>query len=51
VTRGWLVKDNPEYVVLASTLALTERGTVYGCGEVIAIPKGGFVKKIKRMKV
>ncbi len=51
VSRGWLVKDTKEYLVLAGTLSLTRSGKVYGYGEVIAIPKGGFVKKVRRLKV
>ncbi len=51
VSRGWLVKETKEYLVLAGTLSLTSSGKVYGFGEVIAIPKKGFVVKMKRMKV
>ncbi len=51
VTRGWLVKETKEYLVLAGTLSLNPSGTVYAFGEVITIPKGGFVTKVKRMKV
>ncbi len=50
VTRGWLVKDEPGYLVLAGTLSLSPSGKVRGFGEVIAIPKGGFVTKVKRVK-
>ncbi len=51
VTRGWLVKETKEFVVLAGTMSLTRSGKPSGFGEVIAIPKGGFVKKVKRLKV
>ncbi len=50
VTRGWLVEDTPTHLVLAGTLSLNRSGVVHGFGEVIAIPKGGFVTKVKRVK-
>ncbi len=52
VTRGWLVKETDEYVVIAGTLLWKEGGgSVELAGEMICIPKGGFTQKIKRLKV
>ncbi len=51
VSRGWLIEDKPTHLVLAGTLSLNLAGNVYGFGEVIAIPKKGFVTKVKRVKV
>ncbi len=51
VTRGWLVEDTPKSVTLAGTLSLSPRGTVSGYGEVLVIPKRGFVVKVKKVKV
>ncbi len=52
VTRGWLVRETDKYVVLAGTLLWKEDGgNVELAGEIIAIPKGGFVTKMRRLKV
>ncbi len=51
VSRGYVVKETDTFLVLAATVSSNPSGTVRGFGEVIAIPKGGFVTKVKRLKV
>ncbi len=51
VTHGWLIEDTAEHVTLAGTLSLNRAGKVHGYGEVISIPKKGFVKKMKGVKL
>ena len=48
-TRGWLIKDEKDYIVIAGTVAHEDRGEETLYGEVLAIPRGWA--KIKRLKV
>ncbi len=51
VSRGYVVKETNTFLVLAATVSLNKNGEIRGFGEVIAIPKGGFVTKVRRLKV
>lgn len=51
VSRGWLIEDKPSHVTLAGTLALNSTGDVSGFGEVISIPRKGFVLKVRKVKL
>ncbi len=46
VTRGWLLEDGKEEVVIAATVQVEGPDV----GEVIAIPRG-MVKRIRRLKI
>ena len=39
VTRGWLIKDTPDYVVVAATFGFDDKDEM-GYGEVLCIPRG-----------
>ncbi len=50
VTRGWVVKEMDDYVVLAGTMLYKEDGSIDEVSELLVIPKRGMVKKMRRVK-